>query len=62
MRLFRWEIVDTKRGQVYNRITRHITRHGAERRMRAMQKTVHARPGYELQIRPLHTGEKDARA
>lgn len=53
MRLYRWEIVDTKHGEVYNRITRHLTRCGAERRMRSMRRTVHDRPGYELKVKAL---------
>lgn len=53
MKVYRWEIVDTKRGEVYNHITRHLTRHGAERRIRLMRQRVHDRPGYELKVRPL---------
>jgi len=53
MKVYRWEIVDTRRGEVYNHITRHLTRHGAERRVRRMRQRVHDRPGYELKVRPL---------
>lgn len=54
MKLYRWEVVDTKHGRVYNHIARYRTRRSAERRRERMNARFTANgaqhPGYELRV------------
>lgn len=48
MMIRRWEVVDTKDGEIFHHVSKHLTRRGAEWSIRICKPFLRVRPGYAL--------------